>query len=120
MSRSLKDAESLYTDQHDVNVISPVVNSSDQSGQKNEKAGDKSYEPAKRALKNLETSSTRKQDKRHKTRKRKIYSPSSSPGVVKRSNKKRPKKSRSRQEKRKRLPSYPHPQPARLLNQKMK
>ena len=27
MSKSLKDAESLHTDQHDANVISPVVNS---------------------------------------------------------------------------------------------
>ena len=40
MSRSLKDAESLHADQDDANVISPVVNSSDESGQKNEKAGD--------------------------------------------------------------------------------
>ena len=34
MSKSLKDAESLYTDQHDANVISPVVNPSDEAGQK--------------------------------------------------------------------------------------
>ena len=34
MSKSLKDAESLHTDQHDENIISPVVNSSDDAGQK--------------------------------------------------------------------------------------
>ena len=28
MSQNLKHAESLYTDQHDANVISPVVNNS--------------------------------------------------------------------------------------------
>ena len=31
MSKSLKDAESLHTDQHDVNVIFPVVNSGDET-----------------------------------------------------------------------------------------
>ena len=53
MSQNLKHAESLYTDQHDANVISPVVNnSSDGAGQKNDKAGDNSYdEPAKRVSK---------------------------------------------------------------------
>ena len=34
MSKSLKDAESLHADQHDANVISHVVNSSDKAGQK--------------------------------------------------------------------------------------
>ena len=49
MSKNLKDAESLHTDQHDTNVISPVVNSSDEAGQENDKDGDNSYdEPAKR------------------------------------------------------------------------
>ena len=53
MSKSLKDAESLHIDQHDANVISPVVNSSDEVGQKNDKAGDNSYdEPAKRVSEN--------------------------------------------------------------------
>ena len=32
---------SLHTDRHDANVISPLVNSSDEAGQKNDKAGDK-------------------------------------------------------------------------------
>ena len=72
MSKSLKDAESLHTDQHDANVISPVVNSSDEAGQENDKAGDNSYdEPAKRVPENLETSLTKKEDKRHKPRKKK-------------------------------------------------
>ena len=34
MSKSLKDPESLHTDQHDANVIFPIVNSSDETGQK--------------------------------------------------------------------------------------
>ena len=34
MSQILKDAESLHTDQHDANVISPVFSSIDQAGQK--------------------------------------------------------------------------------------
>ena len=102
----MKDAESLHTDQHDANVISPVVNSSDEAGQENDKAGDNSYdEPAKRVSENLETSSTKKEYKRHKSRKRKRNSPSSSPEIVKRSNKKRQKKSRSRREKGKTSPS---------------
>ena len=72
MSKSLKDAESLHTDQHDPNAISPVVNSSDEAGQKIEQALDNSYdELAKRVSENLETSSKRKQDKQHKSRKRK-------------------------------------------------
>ena len=51
MSKSMKDTEPL--------------NSSDEAGQKNDKAGDNSYdEPAKRVSANLETSSTGKQDKR--------------------------------------------------------
>ena len=49
MSKRLKDTESLHRDQHDANVVSPVVNSSDESGQENDKAGDSPYdEPAKR------------------------------------------------------------------------
>ena len=38
MSKSLKDAESLHTDQHDANVISPVVNVSDKTAKKNGKS----------------------------------------------------------------------------------
>ena len=34
MSRSLNDAESLHTDQHDANIIPHVVNSSDEAMQK--------------------------------------------------------------------------------------
>ena len=80
MSKSLKDVESLHTDQHDANGISPVVNSSDEAGQLNDEAGDNSYdEPAKRVSENLETSSTKKEDKRHKSRNRKRNPPSSSP-----------------------------------------
>ena len=72
MSKGLKDAESLHTDQHDANVISPVVKSSDGAGQKNDKAGDNSYdESAKSVSENVETSLTRKQDKWHKSRKSK-------------------------------------------------
>ena len=57
MLKSLKDAESLHTDQHDANIISSVVNSSDEAGQKNDKAGNNSYdEPAKRISENVETS----------------------------------------------------------------
>ena len=82
MSKSLKDTGSLHTDQHDTNFISPVVNSSNEEGQKNDKAGDNSYdEPAKRVSENLGTSSTRKQDKQHKSRKRKRNSLSSSPEI---------------------------------------
>ena len=44
MPKSLKYTESLHTDQHDANVIFPVVNSSDRAGQKKNKAGDKSYD----------------------------------------------------------------------------
>ena len=124
MSKNLKDAESLHTDQHDANVISPVVNSSDEAGQENDKAGDNSYdEPAKRVSENLETSSTKKEYKRHKSRKRKRNSPSSSPEIVKRSNKKRRKNSRSIREKRGCVP-HSHPYSvhhlARLINQKSK
>ena len=104
ISKSLKDAEYLHTDQHDANFISPVANSSDEAGQKKDKAGDKSYdEPAKRASENLEISSTRKQDKQHKSWKRKRNSFSSSPEIIKRSNKKRQKKSRSRPEKKEKV-----------------
>ena len=42
MAKSFKDAESLHTDQHDANVISPIVTSSDEAGQENDKAGDNS------------------------------------------------------------------------------
>ena len=34
MSKKLKDAEPLHTDQHDTNVISPVVNSAMRQGEK--------------------------------------------------------------------------------------
>ena len=34
MPKSLKDAKSLHTYQHDANVISPVVNFSDEARQK--------------------------------------------------------------------------------------
>ena len=45
-------------------MFSPVVNSSDGAGQKNNKAADNSYdEPAKRVLESPETSSTSKQGK---------------------------------------------------------
>ena len=37
MPKSLKDAESLHADQHDANVISSVVNCSDEAGQKKKK-----------------------------------------------------------------------------------
>ena len=64
MSKSLKDGDSLHTDQHDANVISPVVNSSEEEGQENDKAGDNLYdEPAKRVSENLEISSIEKEDK---------------------------------------------------------
>ena len=90
--------------QRDANVISPVVNSSDEAGQKTEKAGDNSNdEPAKKVSENLEISSRRKQDKRHKSRKRKRSSPLSSLEIVKRSIKKRQKKSRLRQEKKEKV-----------------
>ena len=95
---------------YSIHVISPVINSSNEAGQKNYEAGDKPYdEPAKRVSENLETSSTSKQDKRHKSGKKKINSPSSILEIVKCSNKTRRNKSRSRREKkRKRSPSlYP-------------
>ena len=73
MSQSLKDAGFLHTDKHGANVISPVVNSSDEAGQKNDKAGDNSCdEPTKRVSENPETFSTSKQDKRQKSRKKKF------------------------------------------------
>ena len=34
----------VHTDQHDANFISPVVNSSDEPGRENDKAGDNSYD----------------------------------------------------------------------------
>ena len=92
MSKSLKDSETLHADQHDAIAISPEINCSDEAGQKNDKAGDNSYnEPTKKVSENLETSSTRKLDKRHKSRKRKRNCPSSSPEIVKRSKKSRSK-----------------------------
>ena len=100
MPKSLKDADSLHADQHDANVISSVVNCSDEAGQKKKKKkkmiklDNSCDELAKRVSENLETSSTRKKDKRHKSRKKKINSPSSSPEIVKCSNKKRREKSR--------------------------
>ena len=98
MPKSLKDAESLHADQHEANVISSVVNCSDEAGQKKRKKmiklDNSCDELAKRVSENLETSSTRKKDKRHKSRKKKINSPSSSPEIVKCSNKKRREKSR--------------------------
>ena len=77
MSKILKDTKSMHTDQHDANVISPVVNSSDDAEQKkNHKTEDNSYyKPAKRVSENPETSSTSEQDKQHKSRKRKRNSP---------------------------------------------
>ena len=103
MSKSQKDAESLHADQHELQRWGRV---------KNDKAGDNSYnKPAKMVLENLETSSARKHDKRHKSRKGKINSLSSSPEMKRRRNKtkketkKRRIKSRSRWEKRKRPPS---------------
>ena len=97
MPKSLKDAESLHADQHDANVISSVVNCSDEAEQKKKKMiklDNSCDELAKRVSENLETSSTRKKDKRHKSRKKKTNSPSSSPEIVKCSNKKRREKSR--------------------------
>ena len=53
----MKNAESLHTDQHDANVISPVVDSSDEAGQENVKAEDNWYdELAKKVSENIETS----------------------------------------------------------------
>ena len=60
----LKDAESVHTDQHDANVISSAVNSSDNAGQRNNESGDKSYnQSAKWLSENPETSSTIKNNK---------------------------------------------------------
>ena len=81
MSKSFK--QFLHTDQHDANVISPVVKSSNETRQINYNNGDNSYDDsAKRVSENLETYSMCKQ------KKRKINSPSSSPEIVKRFNKK--------------------------------
>ena len=108
MPKSLKYDESLHKDQHDANVIFLVVNSIDEAGQENDKAGNNSYdEPAKRKSGNLETSFTRKQDKRHKSKKRKINSLSLSPEIVKRSNKR--DKSSQGQGGKKERGSLPHP-----------
>ena len=103
MSKSLKDAESLHTDQQDANIISSVGSSSEEAGQKMIKL--KITHMMRQQIgyqKNVETSSTRKQNKRHKSRKRKIVSLSSSPELVKYSNKKSRKNSTSRREKRNR------------------
>ena len=95
----MKDADSMYTDQHDANAISPVVNSRDEAGQENDKAGGNSYdETTKRVSENQETSSTKKKNKGQNSRKRKRNSPSSSSEIVKCSYKKRRKKLRSRGE----------------------
>ena len=105
MSKSLKDGESLHTDQHDANVISLIVNSSNGAGQKNDKAGDtymmsqqrgyqKTYKLSQQESKINNTS----QEKENKFSFIKLE-------IVKRSNKKRLKKSRSRRKKRKRSPS---------------
>ena len=73
---------------------------------KNDKAGDNSYDESPKGVsENSEASSTTKQDKRRRSRKRKRYSPLSSPEIVKCSNKRRRKKTRSRRGKRKRSPS---------------
>ena len=102
MPEILESDVSLHTDQHDLIVIFPIVNSSDEAGHKDDKAGDNSYDgSAKRVPQNPDTSSTSKRDKRQKTKKRK----GNFQEIVKRSNKKLKKKSRSRQEKRKRSPS---------------
>ena len=61
MWKSLRDSDPLHIDKQDTNVISPVVNSTDEAGQKNDKVGDNSCdEPAKTVSEKLETSSTRK------------------------------------------------------------
>ena len=115
MPEILESDVSLHTDQHDWMVIFPIVNSSDEAGHKDDKAGDNSYDgSAKRVPQNPDTSSTSKRDKRQKTKKRKE--------IVKRSNKKLKKKSRSRQEKRKRSPSSSSSSSSstHLLDQKMK
>ena len=50
MSQSLNDVESLHTDQQDTNVIFPVVHSSDEAGQKNDKAEDNSYDESAKTV----------------------------------------------------------------------
>ena len=119
MPEILEGDVSLHTDQHDLIVIFPIVNSSDEAGHKDDKAGDNSYDgSAKRVPQNPDTSSTSKRDKRQKTKKRKRNFQE----IVKRSNKKLKKKSRSRQEKRKRSPSSSSSSSSstHLLDQKMK
>ena len=85
----MEHAESVHTDQQNANVICPIVNSSDEAGRENDKAGDNtSDELANRVSENPETYLTSKQDKQHKSGKRKRNSSLSSPEMVKRSNKK--------------------------------
>ena len=104
MSQSLEDAESVHADS--ANVVSPILNSSDEAGKKNDKAGDSTYDKlANRVSENPHTSLTSKEDRPRKSKKRKRNSPSSCPEIVKRSSKKERKKSKSRQEKWKRPPS---------------
>ena len=90
MSQSLNDAESLHTNQHDANVISPVLNSSDDAGINTIKLN------TQRLLQQV--------SKINDTSHGKGNSPSSSTKKGKRSNKEIRKKSRSRREKRKRWP----------------
>ena len=119
MPEILESDVSLHTDQHDLIVIFPIVNSSDEAGHKDDKAVDNSYDgSAKRVPQNPDTSSTSKRDKRQKAKKRK----GNFQEIVKRSNKKLKKKSRSRQEKRKRSPSSSSSSSSstHLLDQKMK
>ena len=60
MSYCLKDVQYLYTDQHDTNVISTVVNSSDDAELKTHRAGDNSSDhPVKRVSENPETSTSK-------------------------------------------------------------
>ena len=105
MSQSLEDAESVHADS--ANVVSPILNSSDEAGQKkNDKAGDSTYDKlANRVSENPHTSLTSKEDRPRKSRKRKRNSPSSCPEIVKRPNKKERKKQKSRPGKWKRPPS---------------
>ena len=60
MSHCLKDVQYLYTDQHDTNLISTVVNSSDDAELKTHRAGDNSSDhPVKRVSENPETSTSK-------------------------------------------------------------
>ena len=99
MSQSLEDAESVHADS--ANVVSPIY-----LGQKNDEAGDSTYDKlANRVSENPHISLTSKKDRPRKSKKSKRNSPSSCPEIVKRPNKKERKKSKSRHEKWKRPPS---------------